>query len=126
MNISQQTPETTPAPIMTDIVIGASGGIANALLLRLLDDDSVEQLIGISRKPCPEALTTHTKLKWIVIDYNEDNIKNTIQTLRDDSKTSAVIFKRIFICHGILHGSYFDKFLVGSIFLALLQQAAGR
>ena len=105
MNTPEQTPETIPTPIMADIVIGASGGIANALLLRLLNDNTVEQLVAISRKPCPDALADQAKLKWIVIDYNEDNIKDTIQTLRDDSKNSAVIFKRVFICHGILHGS---------------------
>ena len=109
MNTPQQTPENTPAPaannIRADIVIGASGGIANALLLRLLNDNTVKQLVAISRKPCPDALADQAKLKWIVIDYNEDNIKDTIQTLRDDSKNRAVIFKRVFICHGILHGS---------------------
>ncbi|MDG1292724.1 MAG: hypothetical protein P8O99_01285, partial [Pseudomonadales bacterium] len=105
MNIPQQPPETSSNSTRADIVIGASGGIANALLLRLLDDDSVEQLIGISRKPCPEALAGQSKLKWIVIDYTEDNIKDTIQTLRDDSKTAAVVFRHVFICHGILHGS---------------------
>ena len=107
MNPSQTSNETPSplAPIMTDIVIGASGGIASAVLARLLVDSSVDQLIAISRKDCPESFIGHSKLTWIVIDYTEDNIKDTLQTLRDKSKASAMIFKRVFICHGILHGS---------------------
>ena len=100
-----QPPQDPLSPNNANIVIGASGGIANALLLRLLADSSDEQLIAISRQPCPKAFVKYSNLKWIAIDYNEDNIKDTIQTLRDESKNTAVIFKRVFICHGILHGS---------------------
>ena len=108
MNSSEHTSQPTQNPLTpanVNIVIGASGGIANALLQRLLSDTNDEQLIAISRKPCPKALVKHSQLKWIVIDYNEENIKEIVDSLRDESKKAALVFKRVFICHGILHGS---------------------
>lgn len=84
----------------TALVIGASGGIANAIITELLADSSLEQLIAISRSAQPQSLSD-PRVEWRCCDYSEAAINHIAEQLIEQH-TNAV-FTQVFICHGILH-----------------------
>lgn len=84
------------------LVIGASGGIASAIIAELLKDPSIDLLVAISRKAQPAELAD-PRVQWHCCDYSEGAI-TTIAT-QIGTEYSTRVFKQVFICHGILHNS---------------------
>ena len=83
------------------MVIGASGGIGSAVLQGFLQDASFEQVIAVSRAPCPEGLSLHhDRLQWICSDYSEASITAITAALAQ----SGAALRRIVISNGLLHG----------------------
>lgn len=92
----------TEADEMQDaaLVIGASGGIGNAVLQHYLAGESFHRVIGVSRGQCPTHLGRHRPtLRWLRCDYSEEQIANTVQLLAQEPAR----LRRIVICNGILH-----------------------
>ena len=89
------------------LVIGASGGIANALIEQLLIDETVARVTAISRSPCPEKKINHQRLNWLISNYDETAINSVSQQLYQQQKIDALYIDRVFICNGILHGDHF-------------------
>ena len=78
------------------IVIGASGGIGQAVVRQLSEDPNVAKIYALSRKPSEN---THEKVESLHIDIcNEDKIKDAAEAL----KTSGP-FDLIFMTTGLLH-----------------------
>ena len=87
---------TTDTPIRTAIVIGASGGIGNALFDAWLDNDAIDHVIGISRQDSDK----HSdRSRWIRTDYSTEAIEQVCDQLAD----KHFEIHRVCICNGILH-----------------------
>lgn len=86
----------------TALVIGASGGIASAIIAELLKDPSLDVLVAISRKAQPAQLTD-PRVQWHCCDYSAAAITALAKQLATENSTR--VFKQVFICHGILHNS---------------------
>lgn len=80
------------------IVIGANGGIAKALIRQLLLLG--EQVVAISRGPCPEEFQDD-KVTWMQSAYDQNSIDICAQELINNCKT----IHGIYLCHGQLHDS---------------------
>ncbi len=78
------------------IVIGASSGIAQALIARLLQSE--QRVIAISRGPCPEPLV-NTNVAWHQTNYDEANITQCANILMVDCD----VVHSVYLCHGQLH-----------------------
>ncbi len=77
-------------------VIGASGGIGDAFLKRLIQSNQVETLYGFSRKA---PLLTHKTLMYHPLDLtNESSIKAAARAIPDHIKLDMII-----VATGILH-----------------------
>jgi len=47
------------------LVLGASGGLAQALITQFLADTAIETVIAVSSKPLPENLQAEKSLLWM-------------------------------------------------------------
>ena len=56
------------------LVIGASSGIAHALIDQLLQDETLAQITAISRSSCPEKWIDDPRLSWRLSLYDESAI----------------------------------------------------
>jgi NAD(P)-dependent dehydrogenase (short-subunit alcohol dehydrogenase family) len=81
----------------TAVVIGAGGGIGSALCKQWMQDDTIGNVVAISRQPASNH--SMTCLHKIQCDYSESSIADTCQQL----KTLPGQITRVCICNGILH-----------------------
>ena len=81
------------------LVLGASGGLAQAVIARLLGDPAIETVIAVSSKPLPDSLQDEQTLVWIQTDYLEPSMVRVVEQLQPFAGT----FSRVCICHGLLH-----------------------
>lgn len=124
------------------LVVGASGGIGEAVLRYYLAQTDVEQVHAYSRSHRPEELVSCGKrLQWSTGDYSEASIGQYLQSLSADDGR----LQRVVICNGVLHGEQFSpeksidrvsatammevlqaNVVVPSLWLAALPKALGR
>jgi NAD(P)-dependent dehydrogenase (short-subunit alcohol dehydrogenase family) len=81
------------------LVIGAGGGIAQALIERLLSDEPSAKIIAISRNPLPASLSENPRIQALYCDNSQLEISEIAEQLSVDKGT----FGKVFICQGILH-----------------------
>lgn len=87
------------------LVIGASGGIGEAVLRYYLAHSDVEHVYAYSRSNRPEELVSYAKrLQWTTGDYSEASIGHFLQSLSADDGR----LQRVVICNGVLHGEQFS------------------
>lgn len=85
------------------LVLGASGGLAQAIISELISDPDIESVVAVSRKPAPgqltdAAVTANTPL-WIETEYAEPAMAAVVEQLQP----FAGRISRVVICHGLLH-----------------------
>lgn len=88
----------------TVLVLGASGGLGQAMLKNFLADPEVDRVIAVSqqsRNLAPE-LQAEDALIWIQSDYHEQAMIEVIAQLEPFKGT----FSRVCVCHGILHDAH--------------------
>lgn len=79
------------------LIIGASGGIGQAMTAALLEEACVERVVGISRNA--ERITPHPKLLRVSMDLeNESSIQEVAQGLADTPRFSWIV-----VAAGFLH-----------------------
>ncbi|MFT5720821.1 MAG: NAD(P)-dependent dehydrogenase (short-subunit alcohol dehydrogenase family) [Motiliproteus sp.] len=82
------------------LVLGASGGLAQAIITELLSDPDIESVVAVSRKPAPAQLTDAANAPlWIKTDYTEPAMAIVVEQLQP----FAGRITRVVICHGLLH-----------------------
>ncbi len=81
------------------LVLGASGGLAQALITQFLADTAIETVIAVSSKPLPENLQAEKSLLWIETNYIESAMVEVV----DQLKVFTGSISRVCICHGLLH-----------------------
>ena len=90
------------------LVIGASSGIADALIAQLLQDETLARVTAISRSSCPEKWIDDPRLCWRLSHYDEPAITVISQQLLEQNKITPLHIDRVFICNGILHSEDFN------------------
>ena len=85
------------------LVIGASSGIADALIAQLLQDETLARVTAISRSSCPEKWIDDPRLCWRLSHYDEPAITVISQQLLEQNKITPLHIDRVFIFNGILH-----------------------
>lgn len=88
-----------PAEKTNALVLGASGGLAQALIAQFLADQNIETVIAVSSKPAPDSVQAESGLLWIQTEYAEHAMAEVVEQLKDYSGTIS----RVCICHGLLH-----------------------
>ena len=83
------------------IVVGASGGIAQTLIGKLLQTDSDRHVIAISRsKQDTQAITaSDSRLHW----RQSNNTEESMGQIAAEIGSEPYCIDRLFICNGILH-----------------------
>lgn len=85
------------------LVLGAGGGLGQAIVARLLTDPSIDKVIAVSRNGRTEDLSGHlissSRLVWIQSDYTEQAMADVVTQLAPYAGTLS----RVCICHGVLH-----------------------
>ena len=88
------------------LVLGAGGGLAQALIARFLSDPSVDKVIAVSRNGQTEDLSAtwiaQSRLIWIQSEYIEPDMLEVVAKLQPYAGTLG----RVCICHGILHDDH--------------------
>ena len=89
------------------LVLGAGGGLGQAMIARFLTDPEVDHVIAVSRNGQPEDLSApwiaNSRLVWIESEYDQQSMLNVIGQLAP----FAGEIGRVCICHGILHDDHF-------------------
>ncbi len=80
------------------IVVGASSGIAQALIKKLMVTEPEHSVFAITRQT-NDQLVKASNINYLLCDYSEAAIENCIEKI---AKRNPVI-KRVVICNGILH-----------------------
>lgn len=88
-----------PAEKTNALVLGASGGLAQALIAQFLADQHIETVIAVSSKPAPDSVQAESGLLWIQTEYAEPAMAEVVEQLKDYSGSIS----RVCICHGLLH-----------------------
>ena len=82
------------------LVLGASGGLAQAIISELMADAGIDTVIAVSRNAAPEHFATGPATPvWIETEYNEPAMAAVVEQLQP----FAGRITRVVICHGILH-----------------------
>ena len=82
------------------LVLGASGGLAQAIISELMADAGIDTVIAVSRNAAPEHFATGPATPvWIETEYNEPAMAAVVEHLQP----FAGRITRVVICHGILH-----------------------
>tara|TARA_R110000823_G_scaffold47903_16_gene121938 strand:- start:27827 stop:28570 length:744 start_codon:yes stop_codon:yes gene_type:complete len=90
---------THPHP-STALVVGASGGIGNAVLTQLLDDTGFDAVWAVSRSPAPPDFPHgHTCARWLQCDNSAASIADCVARLKQENAA----LRRVVICSGVLH-----------------------
>ncbi|MCE2570918.1 SDR family NAD(P)-dependent oxidoreductase [Motilimonas eburnea] len=84
------------------LVIGASSGIASALIDRLHHEQDIEHIFAFSRHPLS---ASSNKLIALQCDYSETSIRDALASLAQ----SRPPLKYVFICNGLLHNIPADE-----------------
>jgi len=88
------------------LVLGAGGGLAQALIARFLTDTQVDRVIAVSRNGQIEDLSapwiSQSRLVWIESQYDEQSMRD----VADKLAPYAGNIGRVCICHGILHSDH--------------------
>ena len=79
------------------IVVGASGGLGQAVLACLCERDDIELVVAVSRSE--QAGFESPKIKWMVASYTDEGMQAVVTEL----KPLALAVSRVVICNGILH-----------------------
>ncbi|ETN93276.1 C signal [Gammaproteobacteria bacterium MOLA455] len=83
------------------LVLGASGGLAQAIVSELMADAGIDTVIAVSRGAAPEHFATApAPPMWIETEYSEPAMAAVVEQLQ----CFAGRITRVVICHGILHG----------------------
>jgi NAD(P)-dependent dehydrogenase (short-subunit alcohol dehydrogenase family) len=98
MHASLRTESSThPAALRTAIVIGARGGLGNAVMKQLLAREDFDRVYAVTRNT--DKIDKHPNLYWLKSDSSEESIKRIIARLHEES----LDLSRIFIATGTLH-----------------------
>ena len=82
------------------LVLGASGGLAQAIISELMADAAIDTVIAVSRSAAPERFSNGPVTPmWIETEYNEPAMTAVVEQLQP----FAGRITRVVICHGILH-----------------------
>jgi NAD(P)-dependent dehydrogenase (short-subunit alcohol dehydrogenase family) len=81
------------------ILIGAGSTIGKSIISKLSADESVDQVVAISREPSPQTAENGHKLEYVTSDYSEESIR----LVCDDLESSESSITQVIICNGILH-----------------------
>lgn len=92
---------------MTDetaaLVLGASGGIAQAIITQLMSDPKIDRVVAVSRNPAPahfaDDVNSTNEPLWIESEYSEPAMARVVEQLQP----FAGCITRVVICHGLLH-----------------------
>lgn len=88
------------------LVLGAGGGLGQALIARFLSDPEVGMVIAVSRSGQTKDLSapwlSQSRLVWIQSQYDEQSMLEVVGKLAHYAGT----FSRVCICHGILHDDH--------------------
>ena len=88
---------------MTDataaLVLGASGGLAQAIITELMSDPEIDSVVAVSSKSVPEHLAGASNLLWIKTEYTEPAMARVVEQLQPFSGRIT----RVVICPGLLH-----------------------
>ena len=88
------------------LVLGAGGGLGQALIARFLSDPEVGMVIAVSRSGQTKDLSapwlSQSRLVWIQSQYDEQSMLEVVGKLVPYVGT----FSRVCICHGILHDDH--------------------
>ena len=91
------------------LVIGASGGIAQAIIKRQLSVCEDHRIVAITQNVndlCAETTVFHDRVNYLSCDYSEASIS----VLANGALQQQGPFDYIFICNGVLHGdNYFPE-----------------
>jgi NAD(P)-dependent dehydrogenase (short-subunit alcohol dehydrogenase family) len=82
------------------LVIGASGGIAGALIQKTLTSNAGNSVLAVSRTIGNSAIDSRKGgVQWKQSDYSESSIATICSQLAEDRAS----IERVFICNGLLH-----------------------
>ena len=82
------------------LVLGASGGLAQAIIGELMADADIDTVIAVSRHAAPEHFSNGSVTPmWIETEYSEPAMAAVVEQLQ----SFAGRITRVVICHGILH-----------------------
>lgn len=84
----------------TVLIIGAGGGIGQALFHRWLADEDVDRVIGISHLQYPVKPGSDSA-QWMQTDYSESSIEEICHDLAEQH----AVYSHVCICNGVLHNS---------------------
>jgi NAD(P)-dependent dehydrogenase (short-subunit alcohol dehydrogenase family) len=84
------------------IVVGASGGIGDAVWRALLDEPAITRVHAVSRSASPA--DAPPGLIWHQCDGSEDARAATVATIGEDLSEQDLSLHRVVICIGTLHG----------------------
>lgn len=82
----------------TSLIIGASGGIATAIIKRVISQQNSD-VIAISRSTTDNIKSNSQKLHWLSSDNTETSILSTVKTIND----MGIEIDNIIITNGVLH-----------------------
>lgn len=81
------------------VVIGARSAIGSSIIETLAKDETVDQIVAISRGGSPHLTENGAKVKSISCNYSEESIKGICESL----KSTEGAITQVIICNGILH-----------------------
>jgi|TARA_R110002072_G_scaffold115310_8_gene245525 NAD(P)-dependent dehydrogenase (short-subunit alcohol dehydrogenase family) len=82
------------------VIIGASGGIGDALVRRYLALGDCETVFAVSRTSQTSSVAlSGTRLRWLLCDSSGEDVKRVVEEL----VSSGLNLRRIIICTGLLH-----------------------
>ena len=82
------------------LIIGASSGIANALIKNFLSNDSVRKVFAVSRSLPKTHFSGNTeKIEWLLSNYTESSVEQIVAGLMK----REVNLNKVIICNGVLH-----------------------
>ncbi len=102
----------TPTDLNAVLIIGASSGIAKALIEEVLADDSTTRVIAISRgRPegeLAENFDSSGRGAWLSCDYTENSMLAVVEQVQDRLDAWGAALTKITICNGRLHSEEFS------------------
>lgn len=81
------------------VVIGARSAIGSSIIETLANDETIDQIVAISRGGLPHLTENGAKVKSISCNYSEESIKGICESL----KSTEGAITQVIICNGILH-----------------------
>ncbi len=84
----------------TTLVIGASGGIASAVINRVISQPDSD-VVAVSRSTVGNTASNTRQLHWLVSDNTETSITSTVNTIKEKGGE----IDKIIITNGVLHNA---------------------